>query len=70
MQKRWVIKKHDHEAANRLAAALNVKPLTAALLMSRGHDNEEKALKFLHPSYDHLHEPMLLKGMPEDVDRV
>lgn len=70
MQKRWVIKKHDHEAANRLAAALNVKPLTAALLMSRGHDNEEKALKFLHPSYDHLHEPMLLKGMPEAVDRV
>ncbi|MGQ0541180.1 MAG: single-stranded-DNA-specific exonuclease RecJ [Blastocatellia bacterium] len=70
MQKRWVIQKHDHEAANRLAAALNVKPLTAALLMSRGHDDEEKARKFLNPSYEHLHEPMHLRGMSKAVERI
>ena len=70
MQKRWIVQKHDHVAARALAAALGVSPLAAALLIARGHDSEEKALSFLNPCIDHLHEPYLLKGMRDAVGRV
>jgi single-stranded-DNA-specific exonuclease len=70
MRKRWIIQKHDHNAARTLAAPLGVSPLAAALLIARGHGTEEKALSFLNPSIDHLHEPYLLKGMREAVERV
>ena len=61
--KRWTIKKHNRDEVNRLSQALKVSPLVAALLISRGYEHEEKAYKFLNPSYDDLHEPNLLKGM-------
>jgi single-stranded-DNA-specific exonuclease len=70
MIKRWEIKKHDRAAANQLAAELNVKPLIAALLISRGYDTPEKASYFLNPSFEHLHDPLLLKGMRAAADRV
>lgn len=68
--KRWKIRKHDADAVNLLAAKLGVKPLIAALLIVRGHDTAEKALAFLNPSLEHLHDPLLLKGMREAVDRI
>ncbi len=70
MQKRWNIRKHDANAVNALASELNVKPLIAALLIARGHYTAEKALSFLNPSLEHLHDPLLLKGMREAVDRI
>ena len=70
VQKRWIIQKHDHDAARRLASELNVKPLVAAMLIARGFDNAESAARFLNPEYDHLHDPLLLKGMREAADRV
>lgn len=68
--KRWKFRKHDADAVNRLAAEIAVTPLVAALLISRGHDTAEKAFQFLNPSPEHLHEPFLLKGMREAVDRI
>ncbi|CAN5390439.1 hypothetical protein BH10ACI3_BH10ACI3_09360 [soil metagenome] len=70
MQKRWNIRKHDADAVNKLAGELNVKPIVAALLIARGHDKAEKAFQFLNPSPEHLHEPYLMTGMREAVDRV
>ena len=70
MQKRWTILKHDREKVLKLAQALKISPLAAALLISRGYETEEKAFKFLNPSYDDLHEPFLLKGMKEAVERI
>jgi single-stranded-DNA-specific exonuclease len=69
-QKRWIIRKHDHDAVNRLAAELHVVPLVAALLIARGYDTPAKATEFLNPSPEHLHEPFLLKGMREAVARI
>ena len=68
--KRWTIRKHDAEAVNKLASDLQIKPLVAALLIARGYDTVEKAIEFLNPSLEHLHEPLLLKGMREAVDRI
>lgn len=70
MKKRWTIRKHDADAVNELAHEMSVKPLVAALLIARGHDNREKAFQFLNPSSEHLHEPFLLKGMREAVGRI
>jgi len=70
MNKRWTIKKHDFETVKALSEKLHVKPLIAALLISRGHETEEKAHKFLNPQHGDLHEPLLLKGMKEAVERI
>jgi single-stranded-DNA-specific exonuclease len=70
MIKRWQIKEHDRAKVDRLAAALGVKPIIAALLICRGHDTEEKAAKFFDPSIEHLHDPLLLKGMRQAADRI
>ncbi len=55
---------------NRLASELQVQPLIAALLITRGYDTAEKAVEFLNPSLEHLHEPMLLKGMDDAIGRI
>ena len=68
--KRWTIQKHDAEKVNKLSAELKVAPIVAALLISRGYEDPEKAHEFLHPSAEHLHEPYLLKGMKEAVERI
>ncbi len=70
MRKRWTIRKHDAEAVKALANELDVKPIVAALLISRGHYTAEKAFRFLNPSPEHLHEPFLLKGMDAAVARI
>jgi single-stranded-DNA-specific exonuclease len=68
--KLWIVQKHDHGAARRLAEALNVHPLIAALLIARGHASEEQAHRFLNPTTRDIHEPFLLKGMKEAVARI
>jgi single-stranded-DNA-specific exonuclease len=70
MNKHWVTTKHDRTAVAELAARLGVRPIIAALLISRGYDTEAKAARFLNPQADHLHDPLLLKGMREAADRV
>jgi len=70
MQKRWILHKHDRQQTDDLARKINVSPLVAALLIARGYDSEESAQKFLNPSYDQLHDPLLLKGMRSAADRV
>jgi len=45
--------------------------LTAALLHRRGVTTREEAQAFLAPSYDaHIHDPLLLKNMPEAAERL
>ncbi|MCC6451522.1 MAG: single-stranded-DNA-specific exonuclease RecJ, partial [Acidobacteria bacterium] len=38
--------------------------------LARGYDTNAKADEFLNPSLSHLHDPFLLKGMREAVDRI
>lgn len=70
MQKRWTIRKHDADAVNRLAAEIGVSPIVAALLIARGQETAEKATAFLNPSPEQLHEPLLMHGMAEAVERI
>lgn len=68
--KRWTIRKHDHDRVREFARQMNVPPLVAALLITRGYDTKDKADEFLTPSLKHLHDPFRLKGMREAVDRI
>ena len=66
----WQSQDCDEEAAARLAAAIEVPPIVARLLCQRGLDDPEIALRFLNPTLDHLHDPMLLTDMRPAVDRI
>src|SRR5882724_2253935 len=68
--KRWIVRGHDTQRVASLAQALAVSPTVAALLLSRGCNDELSARSFLQPSYDQLHDPYLMLGMSEAVPRL
>ena len=67
---RWETVACDETAAGELAAALGVAPIVGRLLWQRGLDDAEAASRFLNPSLDHLHDPLLLADMTAAVDRI
>jgi single-stranded-DNA-specific exonuclease len=67
---RWEPVSCDQPAADRLAAALNIDPVVARLLCQRGLSDPDVAHRFLHPSLDHLHDPMGMADMGKAVDRI
>jgi single-stranded-DNA-specific exonuclease len=68
--KRWIVREQDAQRVASLAGALGVSTSVAALLLSRGCDDEKSARNFLTPSYDQLHDPDLMLGMSEAVPRL
>jgi single-stranded-DNA-specific exonuclease len=60
----------DDAQAATLAAALDVHPTVARLLCLRGLTDADAAHRFLHPSLDHLHDPLRLTGMADAVSRI
>lgn len=70
MNKRWILRAPDESRATSLAHVLNVSPVIAALLLTRGCGDESSARAFLKPSYEQLHDPYLMLGMKEAVARL
>ena len=68
--KRWIVREQDSQRVASLVRVLAVSPTVAALLLSRGCDDERSARSFLKPSYDQLHDPDLMLGMSEAVPRL
>ena len=66
----WQAQGCDEEAAACLASALRIDPAVARLLCQRGLSDPELALRFLNPTLEHLHDPMLLADMRVAVDRI
>ncbi len=67
---RWDTLACDDAASERLASALSITPIVAKLLCQRGLGDPEQAYRFLHPSLDHLHDPMALADMGVAVERI
>ncbi len=62
---------HEPLDADVRAALSDYDDLTAALLARRGITTREQSAVFLDPSYDeHIHNPLLLKNMPEAAQRL
>jgi single-stranded-DNA-specific exonuclease len=68
--KRWIIREPDGTRAAQFASEIGVSPIIASLLIARGYDNKQSANAFLNPSLDQLHDPSLMLGMSEAVQRL
>ena len=70
-EKRWVLKPQgDAAKVAALAAALDIPPVLANLLVQRGIETEEEAWQFFNPKLENLHDPFLMKDMRKAVERV
>jgi single-stranded-DNA-specific exonuclease len=74
---RWIPKTADSNLIYSLSLQLredaglrNQADVLALLLVHRGISEAESARCFLFPSLDHLHAPVLMKGLPTAVDRI
>jgi single-stranded-DNA-specific exonuclease len=67
---RWIVRDTDHDRAAELAARLGVSEIVAGLLLARGYADEVSARRFLNPSLEHLHDPLLMLGMTAAVARL
>lgn len=70
LSKRWTIKPADEEVTNHLHEVLRVHPALCRLLAVRGITDYDSAKTFFRPSLEHLHDPYLMKGMQQAVDRI
>lgn len=69
-ERRWVFAASAKEAGARLAAALNLSPLTGSLLAKRGVTDPGEARLFLKPELSGLLDPLKFEGMKAAVDRL
>jgi single-stranded-DNA-specific exonuclease len=67
---RWYVPTVDATIIERLSQQLNISPLLARLLAVRGLNEVEEARCFLFGKKDLLHDPFLLHGMQQAVDRI
>ncbi|HWO74769.1 MAG TPA: single-stranded-DNA-specific exonuclease RecJ [Bacillus sp. (in: firmicutes)] len=67
---RWMISEADSENIQQLSIELEVSPLLAKLLATRGLDNVEKAKQFIHTDYLQFHDPFLMRDMNKAVTRI
>lgn len=68
---RWILAPPpDDGAVARLAAALQVPPLLAALLVQRGVGSAPEARDFLRPDLEALPDPLTLAGMSRAVEAI
>ncbi|ADV82672.1 single-stranded-DNA-specific exonuclease RecJ [Terriglobus saanensis] len=67
---RWVLPEVDPDAVAEIASSCTLPLPVAAMLVRRGISSAEEALRFLQPSLSQLHDPFLMLGMHEAVDRV
>ena len=70
MEKRWVLCHLDADGSTSLSGQLGISSLTAQVLINRGINELESARAYLSPSLADLHDPQLLKGIPEAVVRI
>ncbi|HEY2934933.1 MAG TPA: single-stranded-DNA-specific exonuclease RecJ [Acidobacteriota bacterium] len=71
MQKyQWNLRPRVSETEAQLARDLGISPLLASLLEARGLREPDAAARFLSPSLNQLHDPLLLRGMDRVVERL
>jgi single-stranded-DNA-specific exonuclease len=68
--KTWQLLAHDRDAIERLAAALQLSPVVAQVLLNRGLDQPDVAKRFLESPLTGLHPPDRLPGVAEAADRL
>jgi single-stranded-DNA-specific exonuclease len=71
MEKRWVIKAEpERETVVKLIEDLGVSRPIAVILAQRGIKSFNEAKAFFRPEIENLHDPFLMKGMTDAVNRI
>lgn len=71
MQKKWLVKAaQDRTLVESFRSKLKVDPIVAELLLQRDIDTFDGAHAFFRPDLSTLHDPFLMKGMTEAVERL
>src|SRR5689334_12547683 len=70
MPKTWRFSPFDADCVRELFARLNVSPVLAQVLASRGYDAPEPARSFLDAKLTELHDPDLLPGAAAAAERI
>jgi single-stranded-DNA-specific exonuclease len=70
LEKKWVVPERNESKIKSLQEELKIHPILCQLLVQRGIDTYQEAKDFFRPSLDHLHDPFLMDGMREAVDRI
>lgn len=70
LSRRWVFYKVDRREQLALAAMLSISPITASVLLARGVATREQAQQWLSPCQAERHDPFLLPGMEQAIDRL
>lgn len=68
--KKWIVREAGGVRAEQLASELGVSTIVASLLVARGYGDQESAKSFLEPSLAQLHDPSLMLGMSQAVERL
>ena len=71
MEKKWLRRNvPDEGLVNQLKEEIGISSVLATLIAQRNINSFDEARRFFNPSPDQLHDPFLMKGMTEAVDRV
>src|SRR5690606_36784489 len=70
MRKRWVYRSFDPAADRRIQQEHGISETLTVLLAQRGVSDPEDVARFLEPSLEHMHDPFLMKGLREGVERI
>ncbi len=69
-EKLWEIQEYDKKQAALLAEELHISPLVTGILLGRGLTNAADMRLFLYGAARPFHDPFLLRGMSEAVERI
>lgn len=68
--KRWTLNPANEQYIQQLVQSLNIHPALCRILAVRGIAGFDEAKSFFRPELSHLHDPFLMKGMKQAVDRI
>lgn len=70
LHKTWRLLEPRRELVDELARKLEISPIIAGLLVNRKASTPEEARSFINADLTRLHDPFLMTGMKQAVDRV
>ncbi len=70
MRKKWIVKEANSYEVQEIASELGISELTAKVLYQRGIRDAQSAKNYLEPEAAPFHDPFLMLGMRETVDRI
>ncbi|MDO8283246.1 MAG: single-stranded-DNA-specific exonuclease RecJ [Thermodesulfovibrionia bacterium] len=70
MNRRWLVNRTNPEFLRYLSNKASISTTFAQILVNRGIKDPDAIKEFLNPSFDNLHDPMLLPDIKKAIERV